>query len=359
MTYAIILAGGKGRRLWPVSRQNMPKQFIDFFGLGRTLLQQTFDRMAKIVPEDNIFVVTRENFQDIARQQLPDLPPSNLILETINRNTAPATLLALRSIYAKETQGNEGMNAQTSAPGCADNERTSVIIIPADQVILREDNFKCAVQRGASYAREHNSVLTIGVTPSRPEPGYGYIQKGDGENDFYHVKSFTEKPDREFARMFIDSGEWLWNTSIYMACFHKLKDHLERILNAEGNHDFSSLLNLSLDMAILEKMEHKAVMQCDFGWADIGTWHGIYEALSTDETDNVVVNTRSRILADDSMHNVVALPDGKFAVLSGLNGYIVAEKDDVLLVCKKEDSSACVRKLLSRIENEDGLEGYI
>ena len=144
-----------------------------------------------------------------------------------------------------------------------------------------------------------------------------------------------------------------------MACFHKLKDHLERILNAEGNHDFSSLLNLSLDMAILEKMEHKAVMQCDFGWADIGTWHGIYEALSTDETDNVVVNTRSRILADDSMHNVVALPDGKFAVLSGLNGYIVAEKDDVLLVCKKEDSSACVRKLLSRIENEDGLEGYI
>ena len=296
MTYAIILAGGKGRRLWPVSRQNMPKQFIDFFGLGRTLLQQTFDRMAKIVPEDNIFVVTREDFQDIARQQLPDLPPSNLILETINRNTAPATLLALRSIYAKETQGNEGMNAQTSAPGCADNERTSV---------------------------------------------------------------FTEKPDREFARMFIDSGEWLWNTSIYMACFHKLKDHLERILNAEGNHDFSSLLNLSLDMAILEKMEHKAVMQCDFGWADIGTWHGIYEALSTDETDNVVVNTRSRILADDSMHNVVALPDGKFAVLSGLNGYIVAEKDDVLLVCKKEDSSACVRKLLSRIENEDGLEGYI
>ena len=359
MTYAIILAGGKGRRLWPVSRQNMPKQFIDFFGLGRTLLQQTFDRMAKIVPEDNIFVVTRENFQDIARQQLPDLPPSNLILETINRNTAPATLLALRSIYAKETQGNEGMDAQTSAPGCADNERTSVIIIPADQVILREDNFKCAVQRGASYVREHNSVLTIGVTPSRPETGYGYIQKGDGENDFYHVKSFTEKPDREFARMFIDSGEWLWNTSIYMACFHKLKDHLERILNAEGNHDFSSLLNLSLDMAILEKMEHKAVMQCDFGWADIGTWHGIYEALSTDETDNVVVNTRSRILADDSMHNVVALPDGKFAVLSGLNGYIVAEKDDVLLVCKKEDSSACVRKLLSRIENEDGLEGYI
>ena len=176
MTYAIILAGGKGRRLWPVSRQNMPKQFIDFFGLGRTLLQQTFDRMAKIVPEDNIFVVTREDFQDIARQQLPDLPPSNLILETINRNTAPATLLALRSIYAKETQGNEGMNAQTSAPGCADNERTSVIIIPADQVILREDNFKCAVQRGASYVREHNSVLTIGVTPSRPEPGYGYIQ---------------------------------------------------------------------------------------------------------------------------------------------------------------------------------------
>ncbi len=348
MTYAIILAGGKGRRLWPVSRQNMPKQFVDFFGSGSTLLQQTYERMARIIAKENIFVVTRKDFEDIARQQLPALPQDNLILETVNRNTAPSALLALRTISSRHAECKAGNAAQPS-----------VVIVPADQLILNEEKFWDAVERGASFVQSHECILTMGVTPSRPEPGYGYIQMGYGENDVHRVKSFSEKPDREFARMFIDSGEFLWNTGIYMSALPYLKSQLQLLLNAADEIDYSRLPNLSIDMAILEKMDSKAVMHCTFGWADIGAWHGIYEALSNDETDNVLVNGNSRLLAEDSTHNVVALPNGKLAILSGLDGYIVAEKDDILMICRKEDSSALIRKILSRIENEDSLEKYI
>lgn len=347
MTYAIILAGGKGRRLWPVSRQNMPKQFVDFFGSGSTLLQQTYERMAKIIAKENIFVVTRSDFEEITRQQLPSLPHDNIVLETINRNTAPSTLLALRKISSR--------NFEQLADA---TQQQSVVIIPADQLILDEEKFKDAIERGASFVQTHECILTMGVTPSRPEPGYGYIQMGYGENDVHHIKSFSEKPDREFARMFIDSGEFLWNTGIYMSAIPYMKRQLQLLLNAADELDYSRLPNLSIDMAILEKMESKAVMHCTFGWADIGAWHGIYEALSNDETDNVLVNGNSRLLAEDSTHNVVALPNGKLAILSGLDGYIVAEKDDVLMICRKEDSSALVRKILSRIENEDSLQAY-
>ncbi len=344
MTYAIILAGGKGRRLWPVSRQNMPKQFIDFFGSGSTLLQQTYDRMARIMPEENVFVVTRADFEEIARRQLPSLPHDNLILETVNRNTAPSVLLALSTLTARKPEVGE-------APA-------SVVVIPADQLILNEEKFREAVEKGAAFTESRDCILTMGVTPSRPEPGYGYIQMGYGEDGVHHVRSFTEKPDREFARMFIDSGEFLWNTGIYMSSVHYLKQHLRYLLGAGEILDYSRLPNLSIDMAVLERTDSKVVMHCTFGWADIGAWHGIYEALSNDETDNVLVNGNSRLLAEDSTHNVVALPNGKLAILSGLDGYIVAEKDDILMICRKEDSSALVRKILSRIENEDSLQAY-
>ena len=348
MTYAIILAGGKGRRLWPVSRQNMPKQFIDFFGTGSTLLQQTYERMAKIMPRENIFVVTRADFEELTRQQLPSLPHDHLVLETVNRNTAPSTLLALQAISSCHTQL---LADNTSQP--------SVVVIPADQLILSEEQFRDAIEKGAAFVQSHECILTMGVTPTRPEPGYGYIQMGYGENDVHHIKSFSEKPDREFARMFIESGEFLWNTGIYMSALPYLKSQLQLLLNAAEDLDYSRLPNLSIDMAILERMESKVVMRCTFGWADIGAWHGIYEALSNDETDNVLVNANSHLLAEDSAHNVVALPNGKLAILSGLNGYIVAEKDDILMICRKEDSSALVRKILSRIENEESLERYI
>lgn len=371
MPYAIILSGGKGRRLWPVSRQNMPKQFIDFFGTGRTLLQHTFDRMVKIMPAENIFVVTGAQFESVAREQLPELPAGNLLLESINRNTAPATLLALRKIKDKQTKQTEGAPksgtsienqaevATVSGVFPSEYQSHSVIITPADQLIINEEAFHQAVQKGAAFVEEHPTVLTMGVPPSRPEPGYGYIQIGEGNDDVFHIKSFTEKPDREFARMFIESGEFLWNSGIYMSSISHMEEQLEDLLHTDEDLDFSRLLNLSLDMAILEKMKNKVVMQCHFGWADIGAWHGIYEALSNDDRDNVLVNSRSRLVDDNSSRNVIALPEGKLAVISDLDGYIVAEKDNVLLICKKQDSSAKVRKLLSRIENEEDLREFL
>ena len=347
MKYAIILAGGKGRRLWPVSRKNLPKQFIDFFGCGKTLLQQTYERMQKIMPKENILVVTHTAFEDILREQLPELLNDNLILEPINRNTAPATLMALRSGIIPD----DG----------------DVLIVPADQIVMNEDKFKEAIQNATDYIDCYDHVLTMGVKPTRPEPGYGYLQMGElvpatpeHPNPTTHfVKSFTEKPERDFARMFMDSGEFLWNTGIYMAKAKYITQQLTTLMGGDENMDYSMSPNLSIDMAILEKMPDKVVMECSFGWADIGAWHGIYEAFSNADVDNVLVNKKSRLRTENSTHNVISLPDGKLAVISGLSGYIIAEKDNVLLICQKEDSSAMVRKLLGKIETEEGMEEFV
>ena len=347
MKYAIILAGGKGRRLWPVSRKNLPKQFIDFFGCGKTLLQQTYERMQKIMPKENILVVSHTAFEDILHEQLPELPHDNLILEPINRNTAPATLMALRSGIIPD----DG----------------DVIIVPADQVVMNEDKFKDAINNATDYIDCFDHVLTMGVKPTRPEPGYGYLQMGElvsptpehPNPTTHHVKSFTEKPERDFARMFMDSGEFLWNTGIYMAKAKYIIQQLTTIMGVDEDMDYSMSPNLSIDMAILEKMPEKVVMECSFGWADIGAWHGIYEAFCNADVDNVLVNKKSRLRTENSTHNVISLPDGKLAVISGLSGYIIAEKDNVLLICQKEDSSAMVRKLLGKIENEEGMEDYV
>jgi mannose-1-phosphate guanylyltransferase len=347
MKYAIILAGGKGRRLWPVSRKNLPKQFIDFFGCGKTLLQQTYERMQKIMPKENILVVTHTAFEDILREQLPELLNDNLILEPINRNTAPATLMALRSGIIPD----DG----------------DVLIVPADQIVMNEDKFKEAIHNATDYIDCYDHVLTMGVKPTRPEPGYGYLQMGElvpatpeHPNPTTHfVKSFTEKPERDFARMFMDSGEFLWNTGIYMAKAKYITQQLTTLMGGDENMDYSMSPNLSIDMAILEKMPDKVVMECSFGWADIGAWHGIYEAFSNADVDNVLVNKKSRLRTENSTHNVISLPDGKLAVISGLSGYIIAEKDNVLLICQKEDSSAMVRKLLGKIETEEGMEDYV
>ena len=347
MKYAIILAGGKGRRLWPVSRKNLPKQFIDFFGCGKTLLQQTYERMQKIMPKENILVVSHTAFEDILHEQLPELPHDNLILEPINRNTAPATLMALRSGIIPD----DG----------------DVIIVPADQVVMNEDKFKDAINNATDYIDCFDHVLTMGVKPTRPEPGYGYLQMGElvsptpehPNPTTHHVKSFTEKPERDFARMFMDSGEFLWNTGIYMAKANYITKQLTTIMGVDEDMDYSMSPNLSIDMAILEKMPEKVVMECSFGWADIGAWHGIYEAFCNADVDNVLVNKKSCLRTENSTHNVIFLPDGKLAVISGLSGYIVAEKDNVLLICQKEDSSAMVRRLLGKIENEEVMEDYV
>ncbi len=353
--FCVILAGGKGRRLWPCSREQYPKQFIDFFGTGRTQLQQTYDRFAKIVPQQNIFVITNVAYADIVAAQLPQLDKDNLLAEPIHRNTAPSAAWATHRI----TKINAGAN---------------IVIAPSDQTVLNEEAFARNMNDAFAFVSTHDCLLTMGVKPTRPEPGYGYIQTGDPVgSDLYRVKSFTEKPERHFAQMFMDSGEFLWNTGLFISnARHSIRrfcqilppvlrdfdkacpDFTVEAENAFIRDNFPSYPNLSIDFGILEKSDNVCVMECDFGWADLGTWHSMYEAMSKGEGDNVVVD--SNVMLDDARNNVIKLPKNRLAVISGLDGYIVAEKDNVLLICRKEDSSACVRKLINAVQIKKGDE---
>lgn len=352
--YCVILAGGKGRRLWPCSRDRFPKQFIDFFGSGRTQLQQTFDRFVRILPRENIYINTSRRYLDIVREQLPEIPMAHIMAEPIHRNTAPSVAWAAHRIMMS-------------------NPKANLIISPSDQHIVNEENFRRNIAEGLQFVETNDALLTMGISPTRPEPGYGYIQKGayTGTDDIYKVQAFTEKPDRDFARMFMESKEWYWNTGLFLSNARHLQQSLSRILpsllhteerteematieaeDAFMQENFSLYPNMSLDYAVLEKSDNVYVMKCDFGWADLGTWHGLYEAMSRREGDNVIIN--SDVILENATNNIVKMPEGRLAVINGLDGYIVAEKDNVLFICKKEDSSALVRKYVNEIQMKRG-----
>ena len=355
-SYCVILAGGKGKRQWPVSREKYPKQFIDFFSEGRTQLQQTFDRFINIVPKDNIFVVTSDIYHDIVREQLPEVSKNNIIVEPVYRSTAPSVAWATRCIAKRNCHAN-------------------VIITPSDQSILNHKLFTNGILEGLNFVSTHNCLLAIGVQPTRAETAYGYIQKGNESTvgNIYKVKAFTEKPDAAFAQMFVDSNEWLWNTGMYVGNVQCLKSNLHQCLSvAQIDFDaspqeidsaddetyaktiFPAFPNMSIDYGILEKSADVHVLKCNFGWVDLGTWHGMYESKSRTKGDNVVAN--GDVLFDDSSNNIVRLPNNKFAVLNGLDGYIVAEEGNVLLVCKKENSSALIRKYVNEAQMKKGEE---
>ncbi len=353
--YCVILAGGKGRRLWPCSREHYPKQFIDFFGVGRTQLQQAYDRFSKIIPRDHILINTNLAYVDIVKEQLPDLADENLLAEPIYRNTAPSVAWAAFRIKHRDPDA-------------------CLLVCPSDLSVLQEDVFAKSVEEGYRFVRENDYLLTLGVRPTRPEPGYGYIQLGEQlQQDTYQVKTFTEKPQREFAKMFMDSGEFLWNTGIFVANVRFLLSQFDSLLpvvlrrfeamgsdftleeeNAFVKENFPLYPNMSVDYSILEKTQKVAVMQCYFGWADLGTWHSIYEAMQRSDDDNVVVD--SNVLLDSSHNNIIKLPKDRLAVIHGLDGYIVAEKDNVLFICRKEDSSALVRKFVNEVRLNKGDE---
>lgn len=318
-------------------------------------MQQTFDRMAKIVPIDHILINTNVEYLPLVKEQLPDLNDINIMAEPIHRNTAPSVAWATHRLMHI-------------------NPAANIIVTPSDQVIQNEKAFRKDVLEGLDFVARHDNLLTMGVKPTRPEPGYGYIQLGDpAGNDLYSVKSFTEKPNREFAQMFLESGEFYWNTGIFLVnarysfqCFSELLpevlrkfDELKPNWTIDEENDFirdnfPSYPNMSIDHGILERSDNVYVMKCDFGWADLGTWHSIYEAMQKSDDDNVVVN--SDVILDDCHNNVIKLSKGRLAVINGLDGYIVAEKDNVLLICKKEDSSARVRKYVSEVQMQKGEE---
>ena len=349
------MAGGVGRRLWPYSRKSLPKQFVDFFGTGRTLLQQTFDRYAKFIPAENIYVSTFTEYVDVVKQQLPELSETQILVEPVQLSTAPAA--AWSALYLSRNFGDGNL-----------------IITPADQYIINEDRFVEQVSRGLEYVTTHDNFLAVGVTPTTPHTGYGYIQKDDATDGEYPlVKSFTEKPDLQFAEMFVASGEFLWNSGLFMCnlptmlqmlahelptfaeCIRKVKEGMS---DAEVEHLFRttypSMLHQSIDLLLLEKTKNVVVMACNFGWADVGSWPELHEVEQKDGDDNAVISP-TRVLFDKAYGNLVCLPDAKAAVIAGLEGYLVAEKDGVLVICPNNDP-AIVRRLVTEAQVKLGEE---
>ena len=340
--------------MWPASRMDRPKQFIDFFGTGRTLLQTTYDRFVRLLPAKNIYICTCKEYLPLVKEQLPELTEMNILVEPVHRNTAPSVAWANMRIKRINPQAN-------------------IVITPSDQMVMNEEKFARSLETGINYVTENDVLLAMGVRPTRPEPGYGYIQLGDlsCKPDVYSVKSFTEKPEREFATMFMESGEFYWNAGIFISnschltkTFESIFPSVLRNLHVDlPNYTYEEELeyvaqnyprypNLSLDYAILEQGRSVYVMKCDFGRADLGTWHAIYECMSKTPDDNVTLDTE--VLLDDAKNNIIRLPKGKLGVISGLDGYIIAEEGNVLLICKKEDSSALVRKYVNEVQIKYG-----
>jgi mannose-1-phosphate guanylyltransferase len=333
--YCIIMAGGIGSRFWPVSRNENPKQFLDFFGTGSSLLQMTFNRFKKIVPVENIYIVSNVIYRDLILAQLPEINASQILLEPTRRNTAPCIAYATHRIASVTDKAN-------------------IIVDPSDHLILKEDDFISTIKTGLDFISKQDSLLTLGIKPSRPETGYGYIQIDEGEGNLRKVKTFTEKPNIDLAKVFVESGEFFWNSGIFLWSLDSIKNAFDTLLpdvsakfktedgvyGTEKEQDFINKIypschNISIDYGIMEKASNVSVLCADFGWSDLGTWGSLHDLSDKDKNKNA--NLKCNALFYESKNNVVALPEGKLAVIQGLDGYIVAEADDVLLICKKED----------------------
>lgn len=340
-SYCVILAGGIGSRFWPFSRTNLPKQFLDFFGIGRSLLQQTYDRFSKIIAKENIFISTNALYADLIKEQLPDIDSSQVLLEPARRNTAPSIAWSMYHIRAI-------------------NPNANVVVAPSDHLILKEDEFLKAIERGLDFVAKEDKLLTLGIKPNRPETGYGYIQVDNQvDGNFYEVKTFTEKPELELAKVFVDSGEFYWNSGLFLWNVNTLLKAGERLLPemnklASGNNFygtdkemdfinevFPTCPNISIDFGLMEKADNVIVSLEDFGWADLGTWDSLYDQSPKDENENVTLKCQS--LLYNSKGNVIALPKDKLAVIDGLEGYLIAESNNVLLICKKDEEQSIRR----------------
>lgn len=338
--YCVIMAGGVGSRFWPLSRTNKPKQFLDILGTGRTLLQMTFDRFKTICPIENIYIVTSIIYKDTILDQLPLLTEDQILLEPTRRNTAPCIAYANYKIFKK-------------------NPNANIITAPSDHLILKEDEYTKVITEGLDFVSDKNVLLTLGIKPSRPETGYGYIQVNGNKNtsdnkNIYKVKTFTEKPDKDLAKVFYESGEFFWNSGIFIwslkSIMQAFKDHLPEIdslfnegldiYNTEKEPDFisqtySECKNISIDYGIMEKADNTFVYRSEFGWADLGTWGSLHENSSKDANKNSILG--DNIFSYELENCIVNMPKDKLVVLQGLKDMIVVESDNILLVCKKED----------------------
>jgi len=352
------MAGGVGSRFWPLSKARKPKQFLDITGTGRTLIQQTYDRLSKVFPQDNIYIVTNEEYEDIVMKQLPGIKSNQVLLEPLRRNTAPCVAYANHKIGLREPDAK-------------------ILVAPSDHLILKEEAFLDVVNTSLEFVTNNDSILTLGIQPDKPETGYGYIQINSDKDSIElnksirKVKTFTEKPDAEMAELFLRSGDFFWNSgmffwslktintafNIYLPEINQLFRQGIEMYDTDKESDFISKVypnckNISLDYGIMEKADNVNVLCSDFGWSDLGTWGSLYEILDKD-CENNSISKPENVFTYNTKDCLINLSNNKLAVIQGLEDYIVVESDDILLICKKKDEQK-IKNFVNDVRIEKG-----
>lgn len=352
--YCVIMCGGVGTRFWPFSRHDRPKQFLDFFGTGKSLLQMTVDRIKPIVDPENIIFVTNRQYSDIIKQQLPQVNDSNILLEPARRNTAPCICWAAHHIYALDPEA-------------------SIVTLPSDHLVLKEDEFRKSIEEGFDFIESGDRLLTLGIKPSAPHTGYGYIQQATPENGFpgiFKVKSFTEKPSLDMAELFIASQEFFWNAGIFLwkassilEAFDKYAPEIGFTLESKSgvygtdketefiDSNFPKCVNISIDYAIMEKASNVYVKTVDFGWSDLGAWQALYDVSPRTADGNVTQNCK--VITFDCKDSIFATEDDKIIVAAGLKDYIVADTPNALLIYPLKEEQK-LRTIVNDVKNRYG-----
>jgi mannose-1-phosphate guanylyltransferase len=351
------MAGGIGSRFWPMSRTDHPKQFLDILGSGKTLIQQTFDRFRHFIPAENIYVITSQEYIPIVKSQLPKIPVENILGEPSRKNTAPCVAYISFKLFQKDP-------------------KASLIVAPSDHLILEESKFKATCTQALTFVDHMNALVTLGIQPSYPNTGYGYIQydQAAAVPGVYKVKTFTEKPNHELAQTFITSGDFLWNAGIFvwrvknvLSAFEKHLPEMYELFAAEIDkfntadekkaveEIYPQCTNISIDFGVMEKADNVFVIPSSFGWSDLGTWNSAWENMEKDYFGNAVVGKHVMII--DAKNSMVHVPDNKLVLLQGLDNYIVVDSNDVLLICKK-DKEQEIRDYVAEVRRNKG-EKYL
>ena len=349
--YCVIMAGGVGSRFWPLSKNEHPKQFLDILGTGKSLLRQTFERFNSICPIKNFFIVTNYAYKDLVLEQLPELDQTQVLLEPLRRNTAPCIAYANYKIQKR-------------------NPNAAIIVTPSDHLILNETKFLKVLEEGLSFAIKEEKLLTLGIQPSRPETGYGYIQASKRspakQKNIHPIKTFTEKPHHDLAQIFYESGDFFWNSGIFIWSLKSILDAFNKYLPDVNNlfetgldkfdtnqeqefidNIYPECQNISIDYGILEKSNNVYVYCSEFGWSDLGTWGSMYEHSSKDNNQNAVQG--NNVMLYETKECLVNVTEDKLVVIQGLKDYIVVETENTILVCRKKDEQE-IRKIVNDVK---------
>jgi mannose-1-phosphate guanylyltransferase len=349
-TYVAIMAGGIGSRFWPASRTERPKQFLDIMGTGKSLIRMTFERFLNVCPAENIFIVTNGMYKDLVKEHLPELSDNQILCEPSRNNTGPCVAYTAFKLHALDPNAN-------------------FIVAPSDHIIAEEDNFVAAIRKALAFTEKNNALVTLGIQPSRPDTGYGYINfKSEHQDGVHPVVKFTEKPDLETARKFVAGGDYLWNAGIFIwrakvvleafqqhaTQIHEILSKGNEVYNSDGeqafiDENYPKTPSISVDYAIMEKAENVYTIPSSFGWSDLGTWASLHAESEKDEQGNVVQG--EKVILKDAQNSLIRVPEDKVVVIKGLDDFIVVDEGDVLLIYPKSDEQE-VKQITKEIQEK-------